>query len=260
MPKMYADKVTQDFYPEFYNDIRTDFDFDFYAYTEKLFEKSIFADSVKFFEFLDNPNVEILKNDMALQAGMSIFKQRFELMGKRDSIDMYTKKGERLFAAGMLEMEKDKITYPDANSTIRLTYGNVGGYFPKDAVEFTYFTTLDGIMEKEDSTNKEFIVPLKMKELYNKKDFGVYGKNGVLNTCFIANLDITGGNSGSPVIGANGELIGLAFDGNWEAMSGDVVFEPELQRTICVDIRYVLFVIDKFAGASHLIKEMKIVQ
>ena len=115
-------------------------------------------------------------------------------------------------------------------------------------------------MDKEDSTNQEFIVSPKLKELYNKKDYGRYGENGKLVTCFLTDNDITGGNSGSPVINGNGELIGLAFDGNWEAMSGNILFEPELQRTICVDARYVLFVIDKYAGATNLIKELKIVE
>jgi hypothetical protein len=140
-----------------------------------------------------------------------------------------------------------------------MTYGQVLDYFPADAVHYAYFTTLKGVMEKEDPDNWEFVVPEKLKQLYEKKDFGKYGENGIMKTCFLTNHDITGGNSGSPVLNSNGELIGLAFDGNWEAMSGDIAYEPELQRTINVDIRYVLFIIDKYAGASRLVDEMKIV-
>jgi len=157
-----------------------------------------------------------------------------------------------------MEMKSEKVFYPDANSTIRLTYGTVGDYKPMDAVQYSYFTTLKGVMEKEDPTNPEFFVSERLKELYEAKDYGRYGVNGELNVCFTTNNDITGGNSGSPVINGKGELTGIAFDGNWEAMSGDVAFETELQKCINVDIRYVLFVIDKYAGAKHLVDEMEI--
>jgi len=143
---------------------------------------------------------------------------------------------------------------------MRLSYGTVQDYYPADAVHYNYFTTMDGIMEKEDPNNWEFIVPEKLKELYETKDFGPYADDGVMPVCFLTTHDITGGNSGSPVINDKGELIGLAFDGNWEAMSGDIAFEPELQRTINVDIRYVMLIIDKFAGAKNLIEEMTIVK
>jgi hypothetical protein len=165
-------------------------------------------------------------------------------------------KGERMFLAGLREMQPDKKFYPDANSTMRFTYGSVLDYVPADAVEYNFYTNLSGIIEKEDPTNEEFIVPAKLKELYEKKDFGQYGTGNDLRVCFITTNDITGGNSGSGVMNGNGELIGIAFDGNWEAMSGNIAFESDLQRTICVDIRYVLFVIDKFAGAKNLINEL----
>lgn len=141
---------------------------------------------------------------------------------------------------------------------MRLTYGKIDNYSPQDAVDFDYVTTLDGIMQKEDPSNWEFVVPARLKQLYHDKDYGRYGKNGKMVVAFITNNDITGGNSGSPVLNADGELIGLAFDGNWEAMSGNYAFEPDLQRTICVDIRYVLFIIDKYAGAQNLINELTI--
>ena len=165
------------------------------------------------------------------------------------------------YAAALLEWQKDKPSYPDANFTCRLTYGTVKGYEPKDGVIYKYYTTLKGVIEKEDPDNYEFRVPSKVKELYQNKDYGIHADaEGNLRTCFLTNLDITGGNSGSPVLDADGNLIGLAFDGNWEAMSGDVIFEPELQRCICVDIRYVLFMMDKFGGAGYLLNEMNIIR
>ena len=168
-------------------------------------------------------------------------------------------KGNRLFISGMQEMQPEKSFYPDANSTLRVTYGNVGEYIPGDAVKYDYYTTIKGIIEKENPTNEEFIVPSKLKTLYQKNDYDIYAdENGTLRVNFISNNDITGGNSGSPVINAWGEIVGTAFDGNWEAMSGDIAFENEVQRTISVDIRYVLFIISKFAGANHLIDEMTI--
>ena len=168
----------------------------------------------------------------------------------------------RLYVAGLMRMQPEKAWYSDANFTIRLTYGNVLPYSPADAITYNYYTTLDGVIAKEDTSNPlEFTVEDKLKELYAKKDYGRYAmKNGKLPVGFLCNLDITGGNSGSPVLDGKGRLIGLAFDGNWEAMSGDVAFEPELQRCIAVDIRYVLFVVDKFAGCDHIMNELTIVQ
>ena len=172
-------------------------------------------------------------------------------------------RGIRDFTDGILQIneKKGKLMSPDANSTIRLTYGNVMSYDPKDGVSYHYYTTMKGVIEKEDPENSEFNVPARLKELYAKKEFGRYtNKNGEMPTCFITNNDITGGNSGSPVINAKGQLIGLAFDGNSEAMSGDIDFEENLQRCICLDSRYMLWVIDVFAGAKNLIEEMDIVR
>ena len=166
-----------------------------------------------------------------------------------------------LYTAGLLEWNKKAKLYPDANSTCRLTYGTVQGYTTKEGKHYDFYTNMKGVIDKEDPTNYEFRVPARQKELFEKRDFGQYaGPDGEVPTCFITNLDITGGNSGSPVMDAEGNLIGLAFDGNWEAMSGDVIFEPELQRCICVDIRYVLWMMDKFGGAGYLLDEMNIVK
>ena len=167
----------------------------------------------------------------------------------------------KLYTAGLLEWRKGEPSYPDANFTMRLTYGTVGGYSPKDAVVYRYYTTLDGVMEKEDPNNWEFVVPAKLKELWKNEDFGRYAMtDGKMPVAFLSNNDITGGNSGSPIMNSRGELIGLAFDGNWESMSSDVMFEPDLQRCINVDIRYVLFIVEKFGGAKWLVDEMDIVK
>ncbi len=210
-------------------------------------------------EFLNAPKKKRLAKDPAMIAVKAFFDSYRAMQGKLKDANEKLDKGHRLYIAGLREMNPEHNYAPDANFTMRLTYGTVQDYYPADAIHYEYFTTMDGIMQKEDPDNWEFIVPAKLKELYKDKDFGPYGKDGVMKVCFLTNHDITGGNSGSPVINANGELIGLAFDGNWEAMSGDIAFEPELQRTINVDIRYVMFIIDKFAGANNLIDEMTLV-
>lgn len=233
-------------------------DFDWYA--KNAFRRSIFTSKEKFFNFLKSPSKTIIERDPAYKTIMSIYNQYLEqISSKRAKVREDLIKGNRLFIAGLREMNPEKKYYPDANSTMRATYGHVGDYNPGEAMHYDYYTTIDGVMQKEDATNEEFKVPEKLKELYKIGDYGRYAdKNGNLRVNFISNNDITGGNSGSPVINAWGELVGTAFDGNWEAMSGDIAFEKEIQRTISVDIRYTMFIIDKFAGATHLIDEMTI--
>ncbi|MGC6428496.1 MAG: S46 family peptidase [Flavobacteriales bacterium] len=225
-----------------------------------VYKNSPFVDRSKFWEFLENPTTAKLEKDYAVRMFNSIFDHYIETISpKRSSIRKDLNEGERLFIAGLREMMPDKKFYPNANSTMRLTYGSVADYNPGDAIHYDYVTTLDGLMAKEDPSNDEFIVPEKLSELYNAKDYGRYAdENGNLIVNFISGNDITGGNSGSPVLNGYGELIGTAFDGNWEAMSGDIAFENDIQRTISVDIRYTMFIIDKFAGAKHLIDEMTI--
>jgi hypothetical protein len=226
----------------------------------KLFEKSIFVSHEKFKKWLANPNVKSLDNDPLVvytneitkysSATLSPAQQKY--LGETDKL-------KTVYLEGLMKFKKDHKFYPDANSTERLTYGNIKAYHPKDAVNFSYFTTSDGILEKYNKDKaSDFYVPERLIELIKQKDFGPYAENGVLKVAFLTNNDITGGNSGSPVMNDQGELIGIAFDGNWEAMTGDLVFDPELKRTICVDIRYVLFVMDKYAGATNLVKEMKL--
>jgi hypothetical protein len=233
-------------------------DFDFYA--QNVFKRSVFSSKEKCMEFLQNPTLSRVSRDLAFTTMNSIYdKYMKEIYPTRKSVRAALSKGNRLFMSGLREMDNSKSFYPDANSTMRVTYGSIGDYSPGNAMHYDYFTTIDGIIEKEDETNEEFIVPEKLKELYKMSDYGRYAdKNGDLRINFISSNDITGGNSGSPVMNAWGELIGTAFDGNWESMSGDIAFENKIQRTISVDIRYILFIIDKYANASYLIDEMTI--
>ena len=260
MFKLLAEKIDAKYYPEVYNDIKENYE-NCGKFSEDVFAKSIFTDKEKLFAFLENPSKETLENDLAYKASKTIYDKYFELRGMLNEINENFDKGHRLYIAGILEMNEGQAMYPDANFTMRLTYGSVQDYYPMDAVHYDYITTLKGVMEKEDPDNWEFVVPEKLKELYKSKDFGEYAlEDGNMPVAFISTNDITGGNSGSPVINGKGELIGTAFDGNWEAMSGDIVFENELQRCINVDVRYTLFIIDKFAGATRLIEEMTIVK
>lgn len=235
---------------------------DMSKFVEKMFSKSIFVSQEKFNEFMKNPKVKTIEKDPIYQLGGSIYDAYMKAYQDIPaSVNENIERGQRDFTDGILQInaKKGKLVSPDANSTIRLTYGNVKAYDPRDAVAYKHYTTLKGVIEKEQPSG-EFEVPSRLKELYYAGNFGPYAnKNGELPTCFITNNDITGGNSGSPVIDAKGNLIGLAFDGNSEAMSGDIDFEENLQRCICLDTRYMLWVIDIFAGAHNLIEEMDIV-
>jgi hypothetical protein len=232
---------------------------DFSVFVDNAYKESIFSDLTLIEEFLKAPSLKTLEKDQMYIAIMNFTEANNALSKNLDAANNKLAVQKRLFIAGLHEMFPDKKFYPDANSTMRLSYGRVLDYRPADAVRYDYYTTLDGLMAKEDSSNWEFVVPAYLKELWKKKDYGQYADNGELRVCFLTDNDITGGSSGSPVINAKGEIIGITFDGNWEAMSNNFLFEPEMQRTINVDIRYVLFVIDKYANAQNLIKEMKIV-
>ncbi|BDC99605.1 S46 family peptidase [Persicobacter psychrovividus] len=234
---------------------------DFDQLVDYIFENSFLFEEDKLMAFLNNPSAEAFKNDPAMNVADAFIDNSRMVQGKVAEASKEIARGERGYIKALMMMHPDKAYYPDANSTMRVTYGQTLAYDPADAVHYDLYTTLDGVMEKEDPTNPEFVVPAKLKSLWEAKDYGQYANDkGELVTCFLSNNDITGGNSGSPVINGKGELIGTAFDGNWEAMSGDIAFEPDVQRTISVDIRYTLFIIDKFAGASHLIDEMTLVK
>ncbi|MDR1668127.1 MAG: S46 family peptidase [Bacteroidales bacterium] len=260
MFQLYRDDIAPAYHPAFYQTVEKKYGGDIHRYMQVYF-KSFFTDAEKVKAFLQKPSAKMLEKDPVLQAGKALRETCLPWMDAITEAENAKSKGHRLYIAGLQAMEPEKKWYPDANFTMRLSYGSIQDYFPRDAVYYNYYTTLQGVMEKEDPNNWEFVVPDRLKELYALKDYGPYAnRQGELPLCFISTNDITGGNSGSPVINGKGQLVGLAFDGNWEAMSGDIVFEPDLQRTISVDIRYVLFIIDKFAGAKHLIDEMTLVR
>ena len=229
------------------------------AYVDCLYDHSVFTSGEKVLALIDDYVPEKIADDPALVLGKSVMELYRKLSGALDEPAQRYDEGHRKYIAGLMLQQPKKAWASDANFTIRLTYGRVLPYSPADGIEYNYYTTLKGVMEREDPENpQEFFVPEKLKELYAAKDFGRYANaKGELPTCFLADCDITGGNSGSPVMNDRGALIGLAFDGNWEAMSGDIAFEPDLQRTIAVDIRYVLFIVDKFAGAGWLLNELQ---
>lgn len=261
MLEMFYKDIPASQQPAILDSIYKAFNGDFMAYANDVYNRSVFSSLERFNAFLDAPSVQVLENDPAVElsdAFLSNYTAKFR--PKISEVQARLDKGNRLFVAGLRVMMPEKKFYPNANSTMRLTYGQVKEYDPRDAVEYEEYTTLRGVMEKEDPTNPEFVVPTRLKSLYKATDYGMYAENGELHTCFISTNDITGGNSGSPVINGKGHLIGCAFDGNWEAMSGDIFFEDQIQRTISVDIRYILFLIDKLGDAGHIVDEMQLLR
>ena len=237
----------------------SDYDIDWYV--DQIFDNSAFVSAETLKKAIEEKGLKAIGEDPAAILGLGIYAECMGLQELAGQNAQELADARKLYTKGLLEWKDGEPSYPDANSTMRLTYGTVGGYSPKDGIIYKHYTTLDGVMEKEDPDNWEFVVPEKLKELWKNQDFGQYAMaDGKMPVAFLSNNDITGGNSGSPIMNSRGELIGLAFDGNWESMSSDVMFEPDLQRCINVDIRYVLFIVDKFGGAGWLVEEMDIVK
>ncbi|MGL4412441.1 MAG: S46 family peptidase [Bacteroidales bacterium] len=260
MLRKYMEMVDSNNHPEILTTIVKEYKGNIDAFVDDCLDNSIYANQENFNKFIKKPSVKTLKSDPMVRFNSSIKGEAKRLSSLLESNGNEFAKARKTFLEGYLVKNSNIPTYPDANFTIRMTYGSVKPYEPADGAFYNYYTTLKGVMQKEDPNNFEFVVPERLKEIYSAKDFGRYAmKDGRMPVAFISSNDITGGNSGSPVMNSRGELIGTAFDGNWEAMSGDLVFEPELQRTINVDIRYTLFIIEKYAGCKRLIDELEIV-
>ena len=258
MLKFYREHAAVENYPGGLGEDFATMDID--AYVDHLFDNSVFVSAESLKAAMEKDGEKIFE-DPAYVAAKSLVNKNYDLYQEARKVNAKLAEVRKNYTAGLLEWKNGEPSYPDANFTMRLTYGSVNGYSPKDAVIYRHYTTLNGVMEKEDPNNWEFVVPAKLKELWKNQDFGRYAMaDGKMPVAFLSNNDITGGNSGSPIMNSRGELIGLAFDGNWESMSSDVMFEPELQRCINVDIRYVLFIVEKFGGAKWLIDEMDIVK
>ena len=258
--KEYLKAQPAEFRPSFLNEIK-----DVDDYVDHLFAKSIFTDEVKVNALLDNFKIKDTKklaNDPAMKVYQSLIDfYRDEVYNNISSINDNIDRLRRIYMKGQMEMQTDKRLFPDANFTLRVTYGKVEGFKPQDGMKYKHFTTLEGIMQKENPDIYDYVVEPRLKELYNNKDYGRYAdKDGTMHVAFTASVHTTGGNSGSPILNADGQLLGLNFDRCWEGTMSDLIYDPDICRNISVDIRYVLFIIDKFAGAGHLIDEMTIVE
>ncbi len=256
---VYARMIPAEQQPEFYRVIQEKYKGDYNAYIDHIYDNSIFSNRTNFDKFIKKPAIKDIERDPATLYSRMKIEHITKLNSELSELNRALPLLHKTYIRGLGEMKLPVPSYPDANFTIRLTYGNVKSYNPRDGVHYKYFTTTEGILEKEDPENREFNVPAKLKELILNKDFGRYAlPNGEMPVCFLSTNDITGGNSGSPVLNSEGELIGCAFDGNWESLSGDIDFDDNLQRCINLDIRYVLFILEKLGGCKHLIDEMRI--
>jgi hypothetical protein len=248
---------------EIFREIEKKYDGDFVKYADKIYSESYFASEAKMEKALENIGKDykkLMKDPVYLLMKSCYEKFAKDVRGPLFDLDDKITVLNRRYMKAIRELNPDRKFYPDANSTLRVAYGKVNGYSPKDGVYYEYYTTLEGIMEKENPLVDEFIVPTKLKDLYERKDYGQYAdKNGDLRIAFCASNHTTGGNSGSPVFNGKGELIGTNFDRNWEGTMSDILYDPDQVRNIVLDVRYTLFVIDKFAGAGYLLKEMTLV-
>ena len=262
MLDVYRAKVDSAYWPSLYQVVDSAFGGDSRAYVDDLYARSDVTTPRGLKRFLERDTTYNLYEDPAIALGIDLITNLFELTYQGYAASREITRGERLLNAAVRRMYDDRNFYPDANSTLRLSFGTVCGYDPYDGATYAYYTTVRGVLEKVKTyaDDPDFRVEPGWVELLTSGDFGRYAdSDGQMKVCFISDNDITGGNSGSAMFNARGELLGLAFDGNWEAMSSDILYEPELQRTIGVDIRYVLFIIEKYGKAANLIRELQIV-
>lgn len=258
---LYAEMIPANQRPAIYKVIVEKYKGNYERFVDDMYNNSIFANRTNLEKFMKKPTLKALNQDLSLQWAEAKFAAYEELRGAMAEPTKALTLLHKTYIRGLGEMKQPTPSYPDANFTLRLTYGNVKPYSPRDGVSYLHYTTAEGILQKEDPNNREFNVPAKLKELIINKDFGRYAlADGRMPVCFLSNNDITGGNSGSPVLNGRGQLIGCAFDGNWESLSGDLNFDNKLQRCINLDIRYVLFILEKLGNCKHLVDEMTIIE
>ena len=261
--KIYADNTNPQFHPEIFNLIKHEFKGDYPAYVANVFNTSIFTDSISYYKLFNKPE-ESIRKKIANDPLILIYRDFSRMLmhnvyDKADSLNREINLLYRKYLTGLKVMDPSRVLYPDANFTMRVTYGKVEGYKPSDAVDYTSYSTLDGIIEKEDTDITDYKVPDRLKALFASNDLGPYTVNGKLPVCFIASIHTSGGNSGSPVLNAEGNLIGIYFDRNWEGTVSDYAYDPAICRSISLDVRYVLFVIDKVADADWLLDELTLI-
>ncbi|NPD44439.1 S46 family peptidase [Lentimicrobium sp. S6] len=263
LDEYYVGVDTEDL-PDYFTFIEKKYKNDFKKYVSYLFEKSIFTQQDDLTSLLakhDKKFLKTIKKDPAFQFSQSLTNKSEEIKEASEDLTSGLQGLDRAYMQMQMDYQPTEVFYPDANFTMRIAYGQVDGYFPRDGVYYEHFTTLDGIMQKENPDIYDYVVEDQLKKLYQEKDFGAYAnKEGQMNVCFAASNHTTGGNSGSPVFNADGHLIGINFDRNWEGTMSDIVYDPDQCRNITLDIRYCLFIIDKFAGAGHLVEEMSLIK
>ena len=261
---LYRKHVPSHLAPSVLEEINTKFKGNADAWVDHLYARSAFTDAARLRKALAKPSAGALKKlaaDPAYRASRSFFASFLDQVRPAHAqLSDRIEAAMRTYVKGMMELYPEKTYWPDANSTLRLSYGKVEGSSPRDGVTYIHHTTLDGVIEKHVPGDVEFDLPQRLIDLNRAKDFGRYGVNGTMPVCFTSSLHTTGGNSGSPVLNGRGELIGLNFDRSWESTMSDIQFDPDKCRNICVDTRYILFLIDKYAGASHLVSEMNLVK
>jgi len=264
MMKSFHQNVPLEHQPQFLISIANKYQEDWQSFANDIYSQTVFADSIRLLTFLNNFDtsaISTIKNDNIYRIYSNFFSAYSQKIGKRFgdiSDSLYV--NYRTYIKGLKEMQPQKHFFPDANSTLRVSYGRVSSFIPQEAVEYTYFTTIDGIMEKGNKKVYDYVVPDKLKKLYTEKNYGRYQSNGTIPVAFIATNHTSGGNSGSPVLDAEGRLIGLNFDRCWEGTMSDIYYDSKICRNITLDIRYALFIIDKYAKAGSLLQEMKIIE